>query len=166
MSTNDYHIQSPSPTSDNQNYRSLNRWARGPKHLAPTLKELLNPIQEHEVSDSPYRFPGRDDEILAEAVKEAQLGQVPVVEMDEDSSDESSPEVDFSFREGAELCERLKKACVVHSDTEGVSVLKLQKQLQKLRSHFHHLDFSSLRQSTLDNFITNASEGSSSIMNL
>jgi hypothetical protein len=86
--------------------------------------------------------------------------------MDEDSSDESEPEVNFSFCKGAELCKRLEKACVVHSDVDGVSVLELQKQLQKLRGHFHRLDFSSLRQSTLDNFIINASEGSSSTMNL
>jgi hypothetical protein len=103
---------------------------------------------------------------LAEAVEETQSGQVPVVEIDEDSSDESEPEVIFSSCKGAELCERLEKACVVHSDAEGVLVLELQKQLQKLRGHFRHLDFSSLRQSTLDSFITNASEGSSSIMNL
>jgi hypothetical protein len=31
---------------------------------APTLEELVNPIEENKIGDLPYQFPGGDDEIL------------------------------------------------------------------------------------------------------
>jgi hypothetical protein len=39
------------------------------KHIhgtAPTLKDLLNPIEETEISHLDYRFPGGDNEIVAQ----------------------------------------------------------------------------------------------------
>jgi len=72
----------------------------------------------------------------------------------EDESDGNSDKVvDLLYREGAELCEWLEKACVIHCNTDGVSVLALQNQLRKLCAHFHHLEFASLKQTTLDTFI-------------
>jgi hypothetical protein len=38
----------------------------------PTLEELLNPLTEKEVGESPYRYPGGDDEIIEE-VKQHQF---------------------------------------------------------------------------------------------
>jgi hypothetical protein len=43
----------------------LQQW----KHIIGTplsLNELLNPLKEQEVGDSPYRFAGGDEEIIAE----------------------------------------------------------------------------------------------------
>jgi hypothetical protein len=36
---------------------------------APTLEELLNPVEETEIGHSDYRFLGGDDEIVAEALR-------------------------------------------------------------------------------------------------
>ena len=44
--------------------------------------------------------------------------------------------IGLSFCEGGELCQRLEKACILYSDADGVKVLELQVQLQKLCGHF------------------------------
>jgi hypothetical protein len=67
---------------------------------------------------------------------------------------------ELSYREGAELCEKLERSCVIHSDAEGVSVLELQKQLRRMRGYFHHLEFALRKQSTLKNFFTSGSHDS------
>jgi hypothetical protein len=59
-----------------------------------------------------------------------------------------------SCREVIQLCERLEKVCVTHSDTEGVAILELQRQLRKLRGHFCHVEVATQKQSTLDSFFT------------
>ena len=72
----------------------------------------------------------------------------------EDGSDDDDDEgVDLPYHEGAELCERLEKVCVIHCNADGVSVLALQNQLRKLRAHFRHLELASLKQTTLDTFL-------------
>jgi hypothetical protein len=118
----------------------------------PTLEELLNPDGEDEIGDSPHRFPGGDDEILAEAVKQTP-GDNPDV-INEESDRDSDPEDSdgLSYQEGAALCERLEKACIIHADADGVSVLDLQKQLRKMRGHFQQLEFAAQKQCTLDKF--------------
>jgi hypothetical protein len=35
------------------------------------------------------------------------------------------------------VMEKFERSCVIHPDTEGVSVLELQKQLRRMRGHFH-----------------------------
>jgi hypothetical protein len=91
------------------------------------------------------QFPGGNTDILAEATK------LPADQFVEDKSDESDGEMvdELSYWEGAELCEKLEKSCVIHSDAEGVLVLGLQKQLRKIRGHFCRLEFASWKQSTL-----------------
>jgi len=117
----------------------------------PTLEDLLNPIQEREIGDSPYRFPAGDDDIVAEVLKETEGSQQEVEEIVSD--DDGGPEeVGISSQEVAELCERLEKVCVIHSDAHGVDVLRLQGQLRKLRGHFRRLDTASRKQSRLDAF--------------
>jgi hypothetical protein len=69
----------------------------------------------------------------------------------EDGSDNDGNEgVDLPYHKSAELCEQLEKAWVIHCDADGVLVLALQNQLRKLQAHFHHLEFASLKQTSLD----------------
>ena len=120
---------------------------------APTLEELVNPIEENEIGDSPYRFPGGDDEIL-DQVLIGESGNGHAVDAG-DSEDEDDLEDDLvSCREAIQLCERLEKVCVTHSDAEGVAILELQRQLRKLRGHFRRVEAATQKQSTLDSFFT------------
>jgi hypothetical protein len=118
---------------------------------APSLKDLLNPVQEREIGDSQFRFPGGDSEILAQAVHEAR-GEDPSVADDESDEESEMGEDGLSYQEGMELCEKLEKACVIRSNVDGVAVLDLQRQLRKMRIHFRWLETDSRKQSTLDTF--------------
>ena len=97
--------------------------------MAPTLKDLLNPIQEREISGSPYWFPGGDADIVAEVLKETNGSPQEAEKVVSDEDEEAR----ISIWEVAELCEQLEKVCIVHSDA---NVLQLQGQLQQLHSHF------------------------------
>ncbi|KAH8102797.1 hypothetical protein DFH11DRAFT_1552179 [Phellopilus nigrolimitatus] len=107
---------------------------------ALTLEELVNPIEEQEVGDSPYRFPGGDTEIVAEAkrlVAEKNGEAVAVTNLtldDDDDDDEEDPAEDcVSSKEGIELCEKLEKLCLVHTEAEGVGGLKVELENLKLK---------------------------------
>jgi len=115
---------------------------------APTLEDLLNPIEETEIGHSDYRFPGGDDEIVAEALRATTNAQdEDVNEADEEGEDEG-----LLAKDGQRLCEQLEKLCLHHSDADGVSTLALQQQLRKLRAHLRRLEFTSQTQVTLDKF--------------
>ena len=70
---------------------------------APTLKDLLNPIQEHKIGESPYHFDGGDEDIIAMALAPAP----EIVEVKDDSSGESEDEgLALSFIQGGSQCTR------------------------------------------------------------
>jgi hypothetical protein len=117
---------------------------------APTLEDLLNPMEETTIGNSPYSFPGGDDEIIAEAVQLTN-GEPDPTE-DSDDPDNEGEEDSVSVREGLVLCEQLDKLCLRHPDADGVSILVLQQQLRKFRVHLHHLEANSQKQTTLDAF--------------
>jgi len=118
---------------------------------APSLEDLLNPIEETEIGHSDYRFPGGDDEIIAEARRTTTETQD---EMDDEAQEEEEEGGDelLSAKEGQRLCEQLEKLCLQYSDAEGVSALALQQQLRKLRAHLRRLELASQTQVTLDKF--------------
>jgi hypothetical protein len=51
--------------------------------LSPTLEDLVDPIEEREVGDSPYTFEGGDAEIVAEVLHEMAVAQGEVIELDD-----------------------------------------------------------------------------------
>lgn len=119
-----------------------------------TLEELLNPIEEKEVGDSPYRFSGGDEEIISTVLKgTSKTAQEDELDEAEEDIDDKEPDIP-SAREGVKLCEQLEQLCLAHSDASGVSTLDLQTQLRRLRRHLHRVDSLSRRQSTLDGFVT------------
>ena len=133
-------------------------WKRRRLRTRPTLEDLLNPIEENEVGDSPYRFPGGDEEIIAEAQRltTADGTDNPDRNAQEMIDDDDEDEADCSIpvRKGIELCEQVERLCVMHSDIQGINVLGLQGQLRKLRSHLWKLDNASQKQVVLDQLWT------------
>lgn len=119
----------------------------------PTLEELINPSEENEVGDSPYRFPGGDDEIIDTVLKgSGTKAQQDELDEEEEDIDDKEPDIP-SAREGVRLCEQLEQLCLAYSDANGVATLELQTQLRRLRRHLHQVDLSSHKQSTLDSFL-------------
>lgn len=119
----------------------------------PTLEDLINPPEENEVGDSPYRFPGGDDEIINTVLKgTGTTAEQDELDKEEDDIDDKEPDIP-SAREGVSLCEQLEQLCLAHSDASGVATLELQTQLRRLRRHLHRIDLASHKQSTLDGFV-------------
>jgi hypothetical protein len=118
---------------------------------APTLEDLLNPIEETEIGYSDYRFPGGDNKIVVEAL--CTTTETRDDKMDEEmQEEEEGGDEGLSVKEGQRLCEQLKKLCLHYSDADGVSTLALQQQLRKLHAHLHRLEFASKTQVTLEKF--------------
>ena len=66
------------------------------KRAAPlTLEEMLNPIEEREVSDSEYRFEGGEDEIVDQVNHEMALkrGEIEEIESDDEEEDEQEEDI-------------------------------------------------------------------------
>ena len=116
------------------------KWIVG---TAPTLEDLLNPIQEHEISESLYHFDGGDKEIITMAL----APEIVEVESDSDGSGESKDEdLSLSYKEVLDVCEKFGKLCIAHSDAHGVNPLLPQRQARHLWSHLHLLELASQTQ--------------------
>ena len=48
----------------------------------PTLDDLVDPIEEREVGDSPYRFEGGNGEIVAEVLHEMAVARDEIIDLD------------------------------------------------------------------------------------
>ena len=120
----------------------------------PTLKDLLNPKEEKEVSDSMYNYPGGNTDIIAELeVKQGEVAQADNSRCSDDKSDDNrlrGPVVTTQL--GIALCRDVESLCLQNADADGVNINLLQSQLQKLHSRLHWVEFESHTQVTLDHF--------------
>ncbi|KAF8997433.1 hypothetical protein BDQ17DRAFT_1429115 [Cyathus striatus] len=119
----------------------------------PTLDNLVNPQEEQEVGDSPYRFEGGDNDIVKEVEHEMAVERGEVIEID-DSESSDGEEVDEAVTrpDAILLCERLEKACLQHGNAEFS--LNLLANLRQFRAHLRGEDFCNAKQKTLENFFS------------
>jgi len=59
----------------------------------PTLEDLVNPVEEWEIGDSPYRFEGGDAKIVAVVQHEMAVARGDVIKL-EDSEDDAEDDVE------------------------------------------------------------------------
>jgi hypothetical protein len=118
----------------------------------PTLEDLVDPIEEHEVGDSPYTFEGGDAEIVAEVLHEMAVAQGEVIELDDDDDGEDDEDKDLSHDEVINLCALLEKACIGYGDND-IS-LELQHHLHRYRGQVQHEHLLNCTQSSLDSYFT------------
>ena len=124
----------------------------------PNLEDLLNPVEEKEVGDSPYRYPGGDDEIIEEVRKRKDMLADKASNANSrasgDSDDEDDVAPEFTARQGLDLCAQMEQLCLQHTSEvdSGIDINSLQKQVRKLRGHLRKLDTASQKQVTLDHF--------------
>lgn len=98
---------------------------------APTLEELLNPIEESTKEEIRYKSPEGDAEIIA-SVRAGDNKQ----ETEEEEQEEEVKEV-TKPQKAQELCDCMEQLCLEYSKTaSGVSVLGLQGQLEKISHPF------------------------------
>ena len=114
----------------------------------PTIEDLVNPIEEHEIGDSPYQFEGGDIEIVAEVKREMAVKSGEVIELDDSDSDPGDDEDNLPSRhEVIKLCETLERVCLTYS-SEKFS-LDLPRQLRKFRAELLHKEFQNHTQTSL-----------------
>jgi hypothetical protein len=119
----------------------------------PTLEDLVNPIEEQEVGDSPYRFEGGDAQIIAKVRHEMAAARGEVIKLnDSDSEDDGPDNSSLSWHEVIELCKMLEKDCIRYGG-ENFSI-ELPHQLRKYRAHLLHEDLLSSTQTSLTEYFT------------
>jgi hypothetical protein len=120
----------------------------------PTIEEIVNPIEEQEIGNSPYRFEGGNVEIMAKVMREMAVAQGEVIELDDSDSEDESNDVDNppSWQEVIKLCKKLENACFRYGG-ENFS-LELPCQLCKYRAQLLHKDLCSSTQTPLTDYFT------------
>jgi len=116
----------------------------------PTLEELINPIEEEEDEDSPYRFEGGDVEIIAQVHREMATEQEVIEVDDSESEEEDNPADNLSRAETIKLCQELEKMSIRFGG-EDLSV-DLPPQLWKFRAQLQRDELTNAKQVTLEQF--------------
>ncbi len=116
-----------------------------------TLEEMLNPVEEQEVGDSPYRFEGGDDDIIATVQREQDLQAGRIIEVDELEDDED-PEAgqELTTAEVMQLCQQMESLCMKYGAFS--SSLQLSRDIRKYRIHLTKEQTKKSTQSRLDQY--------------
>lgn len=87
---------------------------------APTLEDLLNPIEERETGENRFAFPGGDDDIIAAVLKkDDEKMESQGADDEDDGAAEGVDQHDnsqISTREAIDFCGKLEEFCTLHSD--------------------------------------------------
>ncbi|KAJ7029494.1 hypothetical protein C8F04DRAFT_1288388 [Mycena alexandri] len=105
------------------------RWRKRIVGTPLTVEEILNPPEELEIGENPYKFDG-DAEIVAAAKHQLAVehGEITVIEIDSDEEEEDDNTPQATSGEVRSLCEKLEALCVGHGGS-----LELQTQLRQFR---------------------------------
>ena len=97
----------------------------------PTLEDLLNPAGEREIGYSPYRYPGGDDEIIAEVKRGMENNLEGLSEPGSDDEDDSEPESEPRIKpdQALALCAQFNTLCLQYADTDRLDLSVMQRQL-------------------------------------
>jgi len=117
-----------------------------------TLEEMLNPVEEREVSDSPYRFEGGDAEIIAQVQKELERERGEIIEVDSSESEEDElEEKGATISKVMKMCKDLE--CLsLHYGSADTS-LTLTRELHQFCIHLRRETVKSLKQMTLESWV-------------
>jgi hypothetical protein len=118
------------------------------------LEDLVDPIEEHEIGDLPYRFEGGDLEIVAEVWHEMAVARGEIIKLDDSDNDSDDDNNDkyLPRREVINLCALLEKACINYGDLS--SSLELPHHLHRYRVQLQCNDLLNCTQSSLDSYFT------------
>ena len=120
----------------------------------PSLEDLVNPAEEQEIGDSPYKFEGGDAEIVAEVRHEMAVERGEIIDDKDESDDEDDADVP-SRQEVMRHCEILEKVCFRYGGEEFS--LELPRQLRKYRAELLREDLLNSTQTSLDAYFTQRS---------
>lgn len=115
----------------------------------PTVDKFVDPIEEREIGDSPYRYEGGDAEIVEEVQSKMAVERGDIIKVD---SDEDSDEEDPSMTnaEVISLCEQLEAVCIAKGDPD--TSLVLMGSLHKLRGQLRHEELANAKQTNITDY--------------
>ena len=88
---------------------------------------MLNPVEEHEIRDSMFRFEGGEDEIITTVQHELEIEAGNIMEVDE--SDDEEEEEELTTKQVMDLCQQMETLCIKHGSFDDS--LGLAKCLQQ-----------------------------------
>jgi hypothetical protein len=115
----------------------------------PTLEEILNLPEELGIGEDMFTFEGGDAEIVATTQQQlaVERGEIEVIEVDSDESDDDEDTPQASSAEVQALCEKLEALCVGHGGS-----LDLQRQLRQFRGTLRPDELLNTKQVQIDTF--------------
>lgn len=119
----------------------------------PTIEELLDPVEEREVGDHDYEFPGGDNEIVEEARRQMAIERGDIMEVDSDSEDGNEDEnatPEYTFTQVFTLCQQLEDACLQFGELE--LSFDLSKRLRAFQACVHREEIHGAKQTTIDSY--------------
>lgn len=118
----------------------------------PTLDEVIEPLAELQLEESPYEFPDGDKDIVAQVLKESEPTEGKGEDEEEDDDDEEEEEPQPSAAQAIDMCVALERLATEHSNVRGIDALGLQEQLRRLRGHLRFAQQEAKQQVTLHEF--------------
>jgi len=117
---------------------------------APTLEDLLNPIEENETGESNFHFPGGDADIVAQVVEEMGTGKgKSTMEVDSESDDETPKHAEITHQDVVQLCQQLERVCIQRAGEEDVELVGF---LRRFRGRLWRDELRNAQQVTLERF--------------
>ncbi|KIJ49862.1 hypothetical protein M422DRAFT_246227 [Sphaerobolus stellatus SS14] len=117
----------------------------------PTMYQLLDPVEEQEIGDSPFVFEGGDKEITEKVKYDLAVERGEIIEVEDDSEEEEDAEEIMSIKEVKRLCEIIEQECVRYALPEVG--LELAGHLRRFWGHLQRVEDENARQTTLDGWV-------------
>jgi hypothetical protein len=117
---------------------------------APTLEDLLNPIEEKEKEDSPYRFEGGDTEIIAQLQQEQVVECGKAMAVDDTDSEGAQSDAEMNPKEVMRVCEQLERMCLSYAHHKETG--ELAHHLRRFRGRVWKEAAQAQKQVTLEHF--------------
>jgi hypothetical protein len=117
----------------------------------PTIEELFDPVEEREVGDHDYKFPGGDKEIVEEVRRQMAIERGDIMEVDSDSEagdEDENVMPEYTFTQVFTLCQQLEDACLQFGDLE--LSFDLSKRLRAFRAGVRREEIRGAKQTTID----------------
>jgi hypothetical protein len=125
--------------------RDLHGWKRISTAGMPTIKDLVDPPEEHEIRQSQFDFQ-TDAKIVAAVRQEEAIERGEVIEIIDDSDDEDLAP-DMVTADVLELCQKLEKICLAKGQPD--QSMALAQELRQFRAHVRRDELLNNKQITL-----------------
>ncbi|KAI6123168.1 hypothetical protein EDD16DRAFT_1704499 [Pisolithus croceorrhizus] len=123
---------------------------RGIEGSIPSVDELVEPEEEHDIQAEANKVISGDDEIVAHIKQLTMENNGEVIDVDDSKEEESATLAGISFSDASQMCMKLEAACWQFGYSD--SGLALPHKLHCFCGFLRHMEMKHAKQSTLDSF--------------